>query len=86
MQGQGDAAQIQNLLLAQQQQQQQQSAASMQNQIMQAQQLLQLNQLLQSAQQDVSGESLPLPWNPHPIYSLPLLFLDKIVSRTACGK
>lgn len=58
LQGQGEAAQIQNLLLAQQlqQQQQQQSAASMQNQIMQAQQLLQLNQLLQSAQQDVSGE------------------------------
>ncbi|BDA44386.1 probable transcription factor PIF3 at N-terminal half [Coccomyxa sp. Obi] len=59
-QGQGDAAQIQNLLLAQQlqQQQQQQSATSMQNQIMQAQQLLQLNQLLQSAQQDVSGNNL----------------------------
>ncbi len=54
-----DAAQLQSLLLAQQlqQQQQQQSAASVQNQLMQA---LQIQQLLQSAQQDLSGETLRL--------------------------
>ena len=91
MQGQGDAAHLQSLLLAQQLQQQQQQ--QQQSQLVQAgsfQLALQLQQLLQSAQQDLSGELfLPclLPWLHRPAhqYAEHLFLLTAIVqSATPC--